>query len=131
MEEDITRMFLQGITLNEFKLLYLVGISGFVLRFLWDFGNGVYREKFQWRKFIQGFSRVLAMLGLMVFVIARFQEFSHYFVSIDFTEPIELPIGVEPKAGITVGTALLIGLFLDDVTKRGMNKIRTRLTKKV
>ena len=131
MEEDITRMFLQGITLNEFKLLYLVGISGFVLRFLWDFGNGVYREKFQWRKFIQGFSRVLAMLGLMVFVIARFQEFSHYFVDIDFTEPVELPVGVEPKAGITVGTALAIGLFLDDVTKRGMNKIRTRLTKKV
>jgi len=41
MEQELHSL-LQGITLAEFKLMYLVGVSGFVLRFLFNLGYGIW-----------------------------------------------------------------------------------------
>ena len=120
-------MFLMGITPTEFKVLYLVGISGIVLRFLFNLGYGVWWDtktpnKFQFKYFVKGLARIIVSLGIMAIVIARFQELSPYLVDIEFTVPVDLGEGNKATAGITVVGALLIGSGIDDVVKRVMSR---------
>lgn len=139
MEEDVTRMLLQGITLSEFKLLFLVGIIGIISRFLYNVVEGVKRDpntptNFKFRYFIKGLARLVLSLIILALVIARFQEFSHLLVNIDtsFTIPTRLPNGIDvvSSVGITAGGAFGAGLFIDDIVKRSVGK-GDRVIKKI
>lgn len=131
MEEDVTKMLLQGITVGEFKVLYLVGIIGIIARFLYNLNSGIKKDpdtpyKFQFRFFIKGLSRLVLSLIILALVVARFQEFSHLLVNIEtsFAIPTRLPDGNEivTAAGITAGGAFGAGLFIDDIVKRSVGK---------
>lgn len=126
MEQEINSL-LQGITPAEFKLMYLVGVSGFVLRFLFNLGYGIWWDpntpnRPHFRSFIKGFARIIVSLAVMALVVARFADFSHYLVDIEFTVPTRLAEGNDVVAKITFISALGTGLALDDVVKRFMGK---------
>lgn len=131
MDEDITRMLLQGITLTEFYVLFFVGIIGILARFLYNVKEGIKRDpntpqEFRFRYFIKGLSRLSLSLIILALVIARFQEFSYLLVDVDasFTIPTRLSDGneIEVVAGITAGGAFMMGLFIDDIVKRFVGK---------
>lgn len=124
MEEAAEKILLQGITLIQFKILYLVGVSGIIVRFLYNIASGVWIKKdgFQLIRFLRGCARVLGSLMFMAVIIARFQEFSHLLVTVEISSPAELPEGVEVVAGITAGSAFSTGMVIDDIFKRAMSK---------
>lgn len=131
MDEDVARMLLQGITVGEFKVLYMVGIIGIIARFLWNVIEGVRKDpntpqKFQFRYFIKGLARLVLSLIILALVIARFQEYSYLLVNVDtsFIIPTKLPNGNEltTVVGITAGGAFGAGLFIDDIVKRSVGK---------
>ena len=127
MEEQATNMLLQGISFEEFKILYLVGITGIVVRFLFNLGYGIWWDPttpfyFHFPSFIKGFSRVIVSFIILAVVIARFSEFGHHLVEVDFTNPTRLPAGTEVMVKITAGAAFIAGSVIDDVVKRVMNK---------
>ena len=71
MEEQATKILLQGITLIEFKILYIVGVSGIIVRFLYNIAFGVWKKKegFEPVRFLRGCARVLGSLIFMAVII--------------------------------------------------------------
>lgn len=123
MDDEIKGMLLSGITEKEFMVLYLVGLIGFTVRFLAELWAGIRFDrstpyKFQWRYFAKGGLRMVISMIVLAFVIARFQEFSHYLVDIEFPQPTRVSEGNEPIASIAVGGAFIVGLGLDEIVKR-------------
>ena len=123
MDDEVTRMLLSGITEKEFMVFYLVGIAGFGVRFLGELWAGIRLDrntpfKFQWKYFAKGGLRMVMSMIVLAFVIARFQEFSHYLVDIEFPNPTRIAEGEDPVATITVGSAFIMGLGLDEIVKR-------------
>jgi len=123
MDEEVTKLLLSGITQKEFVAFYLMGVTGIVVRFLADLWYGIRMDRntpyhFQWSYFLKGFLRVVMSLIVMAFVVARFQEFSHLLVDINFPNPTRVSDGNVPVAGITAGSAFLLGLGLDEVLKK-------------
>ncbi len=127
MDEQIPDMLLQGIPIAEFTMLYLVGISGIIIRFLFNLGYGIWWDpntpkRFHFPSFIKGLARIIVSLFIMALVIARFSEFSHHLVDVEYNIPTRLPDGVEIMVKITAGAAFITGSVIDDVVKRVMHK---------
>lgn len=123
MDEEVTHLLLSGITTKEFMVFYLMGILGVTIRFLADLWMGIKTDKktpykFSWRYFWKGFLRVVLSLMVLAIVIARFQEFSHHLVDVDFKVPTRLAEGDEMIIGMTAGTAIGLGLAIDEVLKK-------------
>jgi len=123
MDEEITHLLLSGVTTKEFAVYYLMGVLGILIRFLADLWMSIKVDKktpykFQWRYFWKGFLRVLLSLMVLAIVIARFEEYSHHLVDIDFAVPTRLPEGQEVIIGITAGTAIALGLAIDEILKK-------------
>lgn len=123
MDEEITKLLLSGITPFEFKWLFLVGITGIIVRFLVNLYQGIKKDtgtpyKFQFKFLLKGVIRLIISLVFLALIIARFQEFSDKFVDIEFTAPTRLAEGVETVAGLTIWTSFFIGLGIDEIVKR-------------
>ena len=134
MDDEITGLILSGITTKEFAVYYLMGVLGILIRFLADLWWGIRVDrntpfKFQWRYFMKGFIRIVVSLLILAIVVARFEEYSHHLVSIDFAVPTRLAEGNSVVVGITTGTAIAIGLGIDEVIKKVVG-IGDKVTKK-
>lgn len=123
MDTEVTRILLEGITAKEFVIIFLVGIAGILVRFLVNLVNGIRYDpntdtKFRFKYFIKGLVRLLVSFTVMAAVVARFQEFSYLLVDININSAYLAAQGHEAVAGITPGSAFLIGLGIDEVVKR-------------
>jgi len=112
-------MLLSGITGKEFVVLYLVSIVGIVVRFLYNLWEGITKDiatpfTFQFKFFVKGLIRIIFSLIIMAVVIARFQEFSHLFGSIENV----IAEGDNATIGLTAGSAFMLGMGVDELVKR-------------
>jgi len=122
MNERILELLLAGITAEQFVVFYVVGIAGILVRFLYNLGEGILFDNktpynFRMKFFVKGLIRLFVSMIVMAFVIARFYEFSHYLV--DVARPPNHPGGMgDVHANITIGSAFMLGLGIDEVVKR-------------
>jgi len=113
---EFFEILLDGITYREFVVFYSAGIAGISVRFLLNLSNGINHDKdtpykFCWQLFWKGGGRVFASLIIMIFVVARFPEYSKIFLNIENG-------GADAHVNITAGLAFLLGLGIDEILKR-------------
>jgi hypothetical protein len=110
----IVELILSDLTSEEFIAFYLIGFAGIIIRLLIAYSNKPKDTKFQWPIFWRNASRTLASLLLLAFLVARFTEFASYLVGIKTGE----------AAGITPGSAFLLGFGIDSLMNMFINKFK-------
>lgn len=116
MSQEITDMILNGFGPNQFAVLYIGGVIGALMIFLWNLYEGITLDpktpfNWSWVHFIRGGIRVVISLVSLAFVILYFDEMSVWF--------FELEPGQE--VFLNMKSAFFLGLGIDGLVKKLMS----------
>ena len=133
MDEEVTKILLNGMPLAEFKAYYLASLMGALLWFIIKTWRGVYADPstpstFSWRYFWRGLIKYGISVIALAWAVVYFSDYGPFLLKIFFQFPEVNPEALDNVVmNMNAGSAFLLGFFVDF----GIRKITHKIFKKM
>ena len=131
MNDDVARVVLNGMPLTDFIAFYGIAVFVSLIMFIMKIHRGIKVDaktpnKFSWRHFFKGFTKLLVTLMAIAPAIIFFKDLSPFVLNLGLLGDVPEGVDIEIVADVNAFTAFLIGFGIDRV----LNTVSEKYLKK-